>query len=133
MLHLLHIWLLSAVSLILAAYLLPQVEIADFGTALIAAALIGILNATLGWLLSLMVFPLTWLVPGLVYLVIDAIMIYVASRFIRGFVVRSFGAALPRRRPDSGPSVFPATLPKSREVEVVTQRSPKLASAPAPG
>lgn len=60
---------------------------------MIAAALIGLLNATLGFLLRLIVFPLTWLVPGLVYLLCDAVMIYIASRFLRGFVVRNFTAA----------------------------------------
>ncbi len=60
---------------------------------MIAAALIGLLNATLGFLLRLIVFPLTWLVPGLVYLLCDAVMIYIASRFLRGFAVRNFTAA----------------------------------------
>jgi putative membrane protein len=91
--HLLLIWLLSALSLVIAAYLLPSVEIESFGTAMIAAVLIGLLNATLGFLLRLVVFPLTWLVPGLVYLVCDAIMIYIVSRFLRGFAVRNFTAA----------------------------------------
>ena len=94
MLHLLLVWLLSAVALVIAAYLLPSVEIEDFGTAMIAAALIGILNATLGFFLRLVVFPITWLLPGLVYLIVDAIMIYLVSRFLRGFVVKSFGSAL---------------------------------------
>ncbi len=91
--HLLLVWLLSAVALIVAAYILPSVEIESFGTAMIAAALIGLLNATLGFLLRLMVFPLTWLVPGLVYLLCDAVMIYIVSRFLRGFAVRNFTAA----------------------------------------
>ena len=60
---------------------------------MIAAALIGLLNATLGFLLRLIVFPLTWLIPGLVYLVCDAIMIYIVSRLLRGFAVRNFMAA----------------------------------------
>lgn len=91
--HLLLVWLLSALALIIAAYVLPSVEIESFGTAMIAAALIGLLNATLGFLLRLIIFPLTWLVPGLVYLVCDAIMIYIVSRFLRGFAVRNFTAA----------------------------------------
>ncbi len=91
--HLLLVWILSAVALVVAAYILPSVEIESFGTAMIAAALIGLLNATLGFLLRLIVFPLTWLVPGLVYLVCDAIMIYIVSRLLRGFAVRNFTAA----------------------------------------
>jgi putative membrane protein len=93
MLHLLLVWVLSAVSLVVAAYFLPSVEIESFGTAMIAAALIGFLNATLGFLLRLAVFPITWLLPGLVYLICDAIMIYIVSRFLRGFAVRNFTAA----------------------------------------
>ncbi len=94
MIHLLIVWLLSALSLVIAAYLLPSVEIADFGTAMIAAAFIGVLNATLGWLMSLVVFPLTWLLPGLVYLIINAIMIWIVSKVLRGFVVKGFLAAV---------------------------------------
>jgi putative membrane protein len=93
MIHLLLVWLLSALALVIAAYLLPSVDIDDFGTAMIAALVIGILNATLGLLLRLVVFPLTWLLPGLVYLVVDAIMIYLASRILKGFRVRSFASA----------------------------------------
>ncbi len=91
--HLLLVWILSALSLLIAAYVLPSVEIGSFGTAMIAAALIGLLNATLGFLLRLIVFPLTWLLPGLVYLVCDAIMIYIVSRILRDFAVRNFTAA----------------------------------------
>ena len=93
--HLLHVWILSALSLLIAAYLLPSLDIESFGTAMIAAALIGLLNATLGFLLRLIVFPITWLLPGLVYLVCDAIMIYIVSRILRGFAVRNFTAAFP--------------------------------------
>lgn len=54
--HFLLVWLLSAMALIVAAYILPSVEIESFGTAMIAAALIGLLNATLGFLLRSIVF-----------------------------------------------------------------------------
>jgi putative membrane protein len=94
MVHLLLVWLLSALALVIAAYLLPTVQIDDFGSAMIAALVIGILNATLGWLLRLVVFPLTWLLPGLVYLLVNAVMIYLASKFLRGFKVANFVAAL---------------------------------------
>jgi len=93
MVHLLLIWLLSALSLVIAAYLLPSVTIDSFGTAMIAAVLIGLLNATLGFLIRLAAFPITWLLPGLMYLICDAIMIYLVSRFLRGFAVKNFTAA----------------------------------------
>jgi putative membrane protein len=93
MVHLLLVWLLSALALVIAAYLLPSVEIESFGTAMIAAVLIGLLNATLGFLIRLVAFPVTWLLPGLMYLICDAIMIYIVSRFLRGFAVKNFTAA----------------------------------------
>lgn len=61
MMHLLLVWLLSAVALVVAAYILPSVEIESFGTAMIAALLIGLLNATLGFLIRVVAFPITWL------------------------------------------------------------------------
>jgi putative membrane protein len=93
MVHLLLIWILSALALVIAAYLLPTVEIESFGTAMIAAVLIGLLNATLGFFIRVLAFPLTWLLPGLMYLVCDAIMIWIVSRFLRGFAVKNFTAA----------------------------------------
>lgn len=93
MIHLLLVWLLSALSLVIAAYLLPSVTIDSFGTAMIAAVLIGLLNATLGFLIRVAAFPITWLLPGLMYLICDAIMIYLVSRFLRGFAVKNFTAA----------------------------------------
>ena len=94
MIHLLVVWLLSAVALVVAAYLLPGVEIDSFGTAMVAALVIGLLNATIGFLLRMVVFPLTWLVPGLVYFVVDAVMIFFASRLVSGFRVKNFVNAL---------------------------------------
>ncbi len=94
MIHLIVVWLVSALALLLAAYLLPSVEVADFSTAMVAALVIGLLDATLGFLLRLVVFPLTWLLPGLIYLLVNALMIYIASRFVRGFRVKNFVAAL---------------------------------------
>ncbi len=94
MIHLLVVWLLSAVALVVAAYLLPGVEIDSFGTAMVAALVIGLLNATIGFLLRMVVFPLTWLLPGLVYFVVDAVMIFFASRLVSGFRVKNFVNAL---------------------------------------
>ena len=45
--HLLMVWLVSAIALVVAAYVLPSVQIADFKTALVAALVIGLLDATL--------------------------------------------------------------------------------------
>ncbi len=94
MIHLLVVWLLSAVALVIAAYLLPGVEIDSFGTAMVAALVIGLLNATIGFLLRMVVFPLTWLLPGLVYFIVDSLMIYFAGRLVSGFRVKNFVNAM---------------------------------------
>jgi len=60
---------------------------------MIAALLIGLLTVTLGWLLTLVVFPLTWLLPGLVFLLVNALMIYIVGRMMRGFRVANFVTA----------------------------------------
>jgi|SRR5882724_3189176 len=94
MLRILVDWLLNAVALVVTAYLLPGLEVDGFGDAMIAALLIGLLNVTLGWLLTLVVFPLTWLLPGLVFLLVNALMIYIVGRMMRGFRVANFVTAL---------------------------------------
>ena len=86
--------LVSAIGLLVAAYLLPGIEVADFTSALWAAFVIAVLNVTLGWLLSLVIFPLTWLLPNLIYFLIDALMIYFAGRILKGFRVKDYTSAL---------------------------------------
>lgn len=93
MIHLLLIWLLSAVALLITAYVVPGFEIAGFGSALIASLVVGFLNATLGFLLKLVTFPISILTLGIFFLVINAIILMLASAFVPGFHIRGFGAA----------------------------------------
>jgi putative membrane protein len=86
-------WLISAVCIILIAMFVPGFHVNGFITALIAAAVIGLLNATLGFLLKIITLPLGILTLGLFFLVINAIMLELAARLVPGFSVASFGAA----------------------------------------
>jgi putative membrane protein len=86
-------WLLSAIALLLVTYIVPGVSVSSFTTALIAAAVIGIINATVGAILKVLTFPLTILTLGIFWIVINALMLELASVFVRGFVVRNFVAA----------------------------------------
>jgi putative membrane protein len=86
-------WLISAVCIILIAMFVPGFAVSSFVTALIAAAVIGLLNATLGFLLKIITLPLGILTLGLFFLVINAIMLELASKIVPGFYVKSFGAA----------------------------------------
>jgi putative membrane protein len=87
-------WLLSALSLLIVAYLVPGVEIRGFGTALVAAVVIGLVNATLGFVLKILTLPLTIVSFGLFLIVINALMLGFAAMLVPGFSVDGFGAAL---------------------------------------
>ncbi|HVP44938.1 MAG TPA: phage holin family protein [Bryobacteraceae bacterium] len=86
--HLLVNWLLSAVSLVIIAAIVPGIEIEGFGTAMIAAVLIALVNVTLGLLLKIVTFPLTIVTFGLFLIVINALMLKVAAAMMPGFRVR---------------------------------------------
>src|SRR5580700_3733371 len=86
-------WLLSAVSLLIVSHLVPGLEVRGFGSALIAALVIGLVNATIGFFLKLITFPLTILTLGLFWWVINALMLIFASNFVPGFIVRGFWPA----------------------------------------
>ena len=94
MLHLLVNWLLSAVSLVIVAALVPGIEIEGFGTAMVAAIVIGLVNVTLGLLLKIATFPLTLLTFGALLIVINALMLKVAAAIMPGFKVRGCLAAV---------------------------------------
>ena len=87
-------WLLLAAALLLVAHLYPGVSVADFGTALIAAFVLGLLNALVRPLLVVLTFPVTLITLGLFLFVINAAMFWAAARLLDGFNVAGFGAAL---------------------------------------
>ncbi len=86
--------LLNAVALFLASYIFRRVEVEDFGGALLVALVLAILNATLGAILDLLAFPLRILTFGLFNFVIDALVLLVAARFVKGFRIKGFWNAL---------------------------------------
>jgi putative membrane protein len=92
--HLLVNWLLSAVSLVIVAALVPGIEIEGFGTAMIAAVVIGLVNVTLGLLLRIVTLPLTIVTFGLFLIVINALMLKVAAAMMKGFRVRGCWPAI---------------------------------------
>ena len=83
-------WLLSALALVIVAKVVPGFYIRSFGAALIAALVIGLVNATLGFLLKVLTFPFIILTLGLFWFVVNALMLMVASTFVSGFVVKGF-------------------------------------------
>jgi putative membrane protein len=61
---------------------------------LIAAAVIGFINATLGVLVKFLTFPLTIITLGLFLIVVNAVMLRIATLFVPGFKVHGWGPAL---------------------------------------
>jgi len=87
-------WILSAVAVWIVAHVVPGISVSGPMAALIAALVIGFINATLGLLLKIITFPLTILTLGLFWFVINALMLELAAAFVRGFEVRGFVPAL---------------------------------------
>jgi len=78
----------------IVAHVVPGISVSGPVAALIAAAVIGLVNATLGLLLKILTFPLTILTLGLFWFVINALMLELAAALVNGFYVRNFVAAL---------------------------------------
>ncbi len=93
MLRLLIRWIFHTVALFVVAWLVPGFHIRSIASALVAVVVIGLLNATLGLLLKIVTLPLGILTLGIFFLVINAIILRLASSIVPGFVVSSFGAA----------------------------------------
>jgi putative membrane protein len=87
-------WLLLAAALLLVAYLYPGVTINSFGSAMIAAFVLGLLNTLLRPILVLLTLPVTLITLGLFLFVINALMFYFAASMLDGFFVSGFVAAL---------------------------------------
>jgi putative membrane protein len=87
-------WLLSAISLLIVSHLVPGFHVRGFTAALIAAVVIGLVNATIGLFLKIITFPLSILTLGIFWLVINALMLMFASALLSpDFVVRGFWPA----------------------------------------
>jgi putative membrane protein len=86
--------LLSALAVIISAYVIPGVNVDGFLTALVVAVILGLLNAFVKPVLVILTIPITILTLGLFYLVINVIIIYIAAAIVPGFVVAGFLSAL---------------------------------------
>ena len=92
--HLIVSWLVAALALWLVARIVPGIEVRNFGDALIATLVIAILDVTIKPILKFLAFPLTVITLGLFLLVINALLLILASMLSPGFKVRGFLNAL---------------------------------------
>ena len=86
--------ILTAVAVLVTAYLLPGVQVDGFFTALVLAVVLSFLNVLVKPIFILLTIPLTFLTLGLFLLVINAIIILMADGLIAGFYVEGFWWAL---------------------------------------
>ena len=86
-------WLVLTLALAVTAWLLPGVNISTPGALLVAALVLGFLNAILRPVLVLLTLPLTVVTLGFFYLVLNAILFALASVLVAGFHVAGFWSA----------------------------------------
>lgn len=86
-------WVLTALCVLVVARLVPGFHVRSFGTALLAALVIGLVNGTLGLIFKVVTFPVIILTFGLFLLLINAAMLELASWIVPGFEVRGFWPA----------------------------------------
>jgi putative membrane protein len=87
-------WLITAISLLITAYFIPGFHIRNIVAAIIAAAVIGLVNAIVRPVLSLLTLPITLLTLGLFSFVLNALTLWLASAFSPGFEINGFIPAL---------------------------------------
>jgi putative membrane protein len=94
MLNLLALWIVNALALLALPYVVPTIQVAGFGTALLVAVVLGLINTLLRPLLVLLTLPVTLLTLGLFIFVINALLFLLAGSLIDGFHVGGFWSAL---------------------------------------
>jgi putative membrane protein len=86
--------LLNALALVVAAWLLPGVQLTGFGAALIAGIVLGFVNAIIRPVLVILTLPFTLITLGLFIFIVNAICLAVTAWLVPGFSIAGFGSAL---------------------------------------
>lgn len=89
-------WFLSAVAIVITAYLLPEeaIFVQSFFVALVVALILGFLNTVIRPILVILTLPIEVLTLGLFTFVINALLVLLTSSIVAGFQVKSFWWAL---------------------------------------
>jgi putative membrane protein len=94
MFKLLLYWLMSALALLFVSHFVDGFDVRNLQAALVATLVIGLLNATVGLFLKILTLPISVLTLGLFLLVINALMIRMASHVVAGFSVTGWLPAI---------------------------------------
>ncbi|MBI3285519.1 MAG: phage holin family protein [Burkholderiales bacterium] len=92
--RLLATWLINALALLAIPYLMHTVSIANFGTALIVALVLGLVNTFIRPLLVILTLPVTLITLGLFVLVLNGLLFWAVASLVSGFHVAGFWAAV---------------------------------------
>src|SRR5215470_12791328 len=87
-------WIVLTLALLIVSHIYSGFQVASLPAAIVAAAVLGILNALVRPVLQFFSLPITFLTLGLFYFVINGLMLYWTASLVEGFAVRSFGAAI---------------------------------------
>jgi putative membrane protein len=88
------VWLINAVALIAVAYLMPSIGVSSFGAALVAALVLGLINAVVRPVLVLLTLPVTILTLGLFIFVLNGLLFWMVGSWLEGFAVGGFWAGV---------------------------------------
>jgi len=86
-------WIVSALFLYVLSFLFRGIVIDGALAAIIAAIVLGLINATIKPVLQIISLPITFLTLGLFYLVVNGLMLMLVSALVPGFHVAGFGTA----------------------------------------
>lgn len=87
-------WLIATIAIVITAYILPGVSLSGFWAALVAAVILGLVNAVLRPLILLLTLPINIVTLGLFTLVVNAFMVLITDKLVPGFQVAGFWWAL---------------------------------------
>lgn len=85
--------IINAGVILLVAYLIPGIQVSSFWSALFLAVVLGLINALIRPIIILLTLPINLLTLGLFTLVINALMLWMASAFVIGVEITSFASA----------------------------------------
>lgn len=86
-------WLINAGALWITTRIVPGIMVRGTGALLLAALVIGLVNAIVKPILVFLTFPITVVTLGIFYLILNGILFYLAAALTPGFSLRGFGAA----------------------------------------
>jgi putative membrane protein len=94
MLTLIARWIINAAALLLVAYMYDGVSVTSFFAAMMAALVLGLVNAVIRPILVILTLPVTILTLGLFIFVINALLFWLVGNIVQGFEVKGFLAGL---------------------------------------